>query len=215
MVCPRSLGTSLCPRCCGTYQLRLTVNNSKPRLPLMLTLKQYSALRRYLGVPLLPHAGSSLLYRDWLLSLHCSQVLHNLKTSLRSALLPTARNTMASGDSKPFNHTSLRGLLVLKKNIPNLPVRSPRVRTITFIPSTCCIYFISFGQYWTSLCVASSSGLCSLSCSFCSSGRDFAAGFLQIRSHPRHPCLWLMIPTAKFIVHSGLSPPSYRPCRAH
>jgi len=25
----------------------------------------------------------------------------------------------------------------------------------------------------------------------CSSGQHFASGFLQIRSHPRHPCLWL------------------------
>ena len=119
----------------------------------MLTLKQYSALRRYLGVPLLPHTGSSLWYRV--------------------------------ADSE--------------NNSLSIPVMSPRVRTITFIPSTCCIYFISFGQYWTSFCMANSSRLCSLSCSFCSSGRDFAAGFLQIRSHPRHPCLWLMIPTAKFI----------------
>nr|DAX48122.1 MAG TPA: hypothetical protein [Caudoviricetes sp.] len=41
----------------------------------------------------------------------------------------------------------------------------------------------------------------------------FASGFLQIPSHDGHPCLWLMIPTVK--AHSGLSPPSCRPCRAH
>ncbi|AVD90104.1 hypothetical protein C4Q26_24460 [Pseudomonas sp. SWI44] len=30
----------------------------------------------------------------------------------------------------------------------------------------------------------------------CSSGQHFASGFLQIRSHPRHPCLWLTLPLA-------------------
>jgi len=30
----------------------------------------------------------------------------------------------------------------------------------------------------------------------CSSGQHFASGFFQIRSHPRHPCLWLTLPLA-------------------
>ncbi|POF39676.1 hypothetical protein B0D71_25430 [Pseudomonas laurylsulfativorans] len=30
----------------------------------------------------------------------------------------------------------------------------------------------------------------------CSSGQHFASGFLQIRSHPRPPCLWLTLPLA-------------------
>ncbi|ATP45655.1 hypothetical protein CR511_17015 [Pseudomonas putida] len=30
----------------------------------------------------------------------------------------------------------------------------------------------------------------------CSSGGHFASGFFQIRSHPRHPCLWLTLPLA-------------------
>ncbi|PJX10855.1 hypothetical protein CQW32_07425 [Pseudomonas putida] len=30
----------------------------------------------------------------------------------------------------------------------------------------------------------------------CSSGQHFASGFLQIRSHPRHLCLWLTLPLA-------------------
>ncbi|MAE20836.1 MAG: hypothetical protein CMK92_00225 [Pseudomonas sp.] len=30
----------------------------------------------------------------------------------------------------------------------------------------------------------------------CSSGQPFASGFLQIRSHPRHPCLPLALPLA-------------------
>jgi len=52
-----------------------------------------------------------------------------------------------------------------------------------------------------------------LICSFCSSGRDFAASFLQIPPRGGHPCLKLTFPTVK--VRSGLSPYSYRPCRAH
>jgi hypothetical protein len=47
-------------------------------------------------------------------------------------------------------------LLVLI-NIPSVLLRSPRVRTITFIPYTCCIYSKGFGQYGTSLCYARSS----------------------------------------------------------
>ena len=47
----------------------------------------------------------------------------------------------------------------------------------------------------------------------CSSGRRFTAGFLQIRSRPRHPCLGLTLPTIK--ARSGLPPYSLRPCRAH
>ena len=30
----------------------------------------------------------------------------------------------------------------------------------------------------------------------CSSGQHFASGFLQIRSRPQHPCLWLTLPLA-------------------
>ena len=33
----------------------------------------------------------------------------------------------------------------------------------------------------------------------CSSGQHFASGFLQIRSRPRHPCLWLTLPLAGFV----------------
>ena len=42
----------------------------------------------------------------------------------------------------------------------------------------------------------------------CSSGQHFASGFLQIRSHPRHPCLWLTLPPCR--VCRGLSPPSHQ-----
>ncbi len=52
-----------------------------------------------------------------------------------------------------------------------------------------------------------------LICSFCTSGREFAAGFLQIPPHDGHPCLKLTLPTAKAC--SGLAPYSYCPCWAH
>ena len=41
--------------------------------------------------------------------------------------------------------------------------------------------------------------LISLICSSCSSGRDFASGFLQIPPHEGYPCLWLTLPTAKCV----------------
>lgn len=47
----------------------------------------------------------------------------------------------------------------------------------------------------------------------CSSDQRFTAGFLQIRSHQRHHCLWLTLPTIKAC--SGLPPYSLRTCRAH
>jgi len=43
-----------------------------------------------------------------------------------------------------------------KKNV-RTSVRPPRVRTITFIPYTCCIYHMDSGQCWTLVCFATSS----------------------------------------------------------
>ncbi|AVB28488.1 hypothetical protein CXB36_20375 [Pseudomonas syringae pv. syringae] len=37
---------------------------------------------------------------------------------------------------------------------------------------------------------------CAAPSASCSSGQHFASGFLQIRSHPRHPCLRLTLPLA-------------------
>jgi len=39
--------------------------------------------------------------------------------------------------------------------------------------------------------------LFSLVCGSCSSGRDFASSFLQIPPRGGHPCLQLVVPTAK------------------
>lgn len=76
-------------------------------------------------------------------------------------------------------------------------VRPPRVSLTTFLPYRCWIYCRRLGQYRTLFCVANSSISNSLLSSFCSSPRDFASGFLQILSHPKHPCLSLTVPTAK------------------
>src|SRR5690606_1904629 len=75
-------------------------------------------------------------------------------------------------------------------------MRSPRVRVITFIPSTCCIYPSKTGQYRTSVCSGTLSISIGLVCRFCPSGQDFAAGFLQIPPRDGHPCLKLTLPTA-------------------
>ena len=50
-------------------------------------------------------------------------------------------------------------------------------------------------------------------CSFCSSARDFACGFLQIPPRGGHPCR--SANTSYYQACSGLSPPSYCPWRAY
>src|SRR5690625_4002253 len=72
-----------------------------------------------------------------------------------------------------------------------MSVRPPQVRTITFPSYTCYIYSVASVQYRTLVCFATSSSILSLICSFCSSGRGFAADFLQIPPHDGHPCLKL------------------------
>lgn len=47
----------------------------------------------------------------------------------------------------------------------------------------------------------------------CSSGQRFASGFLQTRSRPRNPCLWLTLPLAGCVEDSHLQVSA--PCRAH
>ncbi|NEW09875.1 hypothetical protein GK047_28655 [Paenibacillus sp. SYP-B3998] len=76
-------------------------------------------------------------------------------------------------------------------------MRSPRVRAITFPSSICHIYIMGFGQYWTLLCMASSSVPSCHICDFCTSDRGFASGFLQIPPRDGHPCLQLTVPAAK------------------
>lgn len=52
-------------------------------------------------------------------------------------------------------------------------------------------------SYRALFCLANSPAHHGLLCGFCSSGRDFAAGFLQIPSRDGHPCLWLTLLTVK------------------
>ena len=53
------------------------------------------------------------------------------------------------------------------------------------------------GSGRASFCLANSPALHGLICGFCSSGRDFAASFLQIPTHVGHPCFWLTLLAAK------------------
>ena len=61
-----------------------------------------------------------------------------------------------------------------------------------------------------------------LICDFCSSGRDFAADFLQIPPRNGHPCLWLILLAAKRIAdfhrrvcaHAGRTKKEPTPIRA-
>ena len=120
---------------------------------------------------------------------------------------------MVSADSWPFLHTSLYGLLVMKGNIPNVSVRSLRVRTITFIPSTCRIYFKGFVQYWILFCHANSSSPLKPCMRFLFIRPEFCRRLPSDSSSRRTP---LPLANDSYCqVHSGLTPPSYRPCRAH
>ena len=119
---------------------------------------------------------------------------------------------MASADSSPFSHTSLYRLLVLIY-FPNVLVRSPRVRTITFIPYTCCIYSKGFGQYWILLCHASSSTPHKPYIQFLFIRPELCRRLPSDSSSRRTPLP--LANTSYCQVCSGLSPYSYRPCRAH
>ena len=76
-------------------------------------------------------------------------------------------------------------------------------------------------QYWTSACIAASSLHDCLIWRSCSSGRNFAHAvsmFLHIRLLSDSILRWTPLPSANDSycqVRSGLSPPSYHPCRAH
>jgi hypothetical protein len=115
--------------------------------------------------------------------------------NLCCSALPIA-GTMASADFCRCSCTLLCRLLFDQPTN-----RSPRVRTITFLPFTRCIYWIGFGQYRTLFCFANSSALRQpLVCSSCSSSRDFALSFFQIPPRDGHPCCWLIVPIAWPIV---------------
>ena len=67
--------------------------------------------------------------------------------------------------------------------------RSPRVMRVTFIPYTRRIYSPTLPDGYRALkTLAFSPGWNCLVCDFCSSGREFACGFLQIPPRGGHPC---------------------------
>jgi hypothetical protein len=67
--------------------------------------------------------------------------------------------------------------------------RSPRVMRVTFLPYTRRIYSPTLPDGYRALkVIAFSPGWDCLVCGFCSSGRDFACGFLRIPPRGRHPC---------------------------
>lgn len=122
---------------------------------------------------------------------------------------------MASADFLQFIMTSLPSLFLWE--IPSLLsgtlVRPPRVRAITFLPCNCCIYCMELVQYWTSFCDANSSvpGQPYIQFLFVSSG-------FCLRLPSDSTSRWTPLPLANSSycqACSGLSPPSYSPCRAH
>ena len=78
--------------------------------------------------------------------------------------------------------------------------RPPQLRVVTFLSYIRHIYNAEFGQYWTSLCSASSSALHCLICDFCSSDQEFALGLLHTPPHDGRTCPLLTVPTAKPVV---------------
>ena len=122
---------------------------------------------------------------------------------------------MASADFYRFSYTLLHRLSLweLHPSCRRYTSRPPRVRTIAFIPSTRRIYCIGFGQCWTLSCVADSSALIQPHMRFL-----FIGPGLCLRLPSDSTSRWTPLPSANGShcqAHSGLSPPSYRPCRAH
>jgi hypothetical protein len=98
-------------------------------------------------------------------------------------------------------------------HLHSVSARPPRVRTIAFIPCTRRIYCIGFVQCWTSFCIANSSALIQPHMRFLFIGSE-----LCLRLPSDSTSRWTPLPLANGShcqAHSGLSPPSYRPCRAH
>ena len=107
---------------------------------------------------------------------------------------------MTSADFLQFNRMSPYGFDGCHYFVLHRLARPPPLRAVTFLSYICCIYNIGFGQYWTLLCLASSSALYCLICSFCSSDQEFATGLLHTPPHDGRTCLSLTVPTAKPVV---------------
>ena len=123
---------------------------------------------------------------------------------------------MASADFLQINdtllcHLSLR--VVYTDILSATTARSPRVRTITFPSSICRIYTTGFGQYRTLLWIASSSNHVMPYMRFLSIRPRVC---LQLPSDSASRRTPLLLANSSYCqACSGLTPPSYRPCRAH
>ena len=120
---------------------------------------------------------------------------------------------MTSADFSQFSITSLSIVPVRYSSLLSTLVRPPRVRAITFLPCNCCIYCMEFGQYWTLFCYANSSIPIQPYIQFL-----FVSSGFCLRLPSDSTSRWTPLPLANSSycqACSGLSPPSYRPCRAH
>ena len=137
-----------------------------------------------------------------------------LPPNVRSFLTPVS--TMTSADFLQFSPALLRNLplwVVFPSLLSAAPARSPLLRTITFTSYICHIYTAGFGQYWTLSCLADSS-IPQMPCMWFL----YVRPRLCIRLPSDSTSRWTPLPSANSSccqVCSGLSPPSYRPCRAN
>ena len=125
------------------------------------------------------------------------------------------RPNMVSANFYRFSYTLLHRLLLWELHLScrRYTGRSPRVRTIAFIPSTRRIYCIGFGQYRTLSCKADSSALIQPRMRFL-----FIGSGLCLKLPSDFTSRWTPLPSAigsHCQTHSGLSLSSYRPRRAH
>ena len=116
---------------------------------------------------------------------------------------------MTSADFSQFVVTMLRFEYVYSYT----SVRPPRVSATTFTSCICCIYTLKFGQYWTLLCIGSSS-VSSMPCMQFLFVRPRLCRRLPSDSASRRTPLPLAN-SSYCQVCSGLSPPSDCACRAH
>ncbi len=122
-------------------------------------------------------------------------------------------HNMASADFWQFRRTSLYVLPKRKFILEGLSARPPRIKTTAFlpVPATFTVQAsdgigLRFVQQTHPTCFC-------LRCDSYTSGQDFASSFLQIPPRGGLPCLQLVV--GAVTPHSGLSPLSCRPCRAH
>jgi len=161
----------------------------------------------FFGIPSLFHARYALLgsFCRSLLSRHYSSHVFCSALPTSVVLWPL----LTSDSSIAHYCAGCRFELLLHR----LTVRPPRVRTIAFISCARCIYFKGFGQYWTLFCYANSSTPCQPNIQFL-----FIEPRLCLQLPSDSTSQWTPLLSANSSccqAYSGLSPPSYRPCRAH